>query len=91
MCEQIPDLEVVRAFNNPQVLLTEIENLDFDFCILDIEMPQLNGLQVAKLLKGKPVIFTTAYKEYAADAFDMDAVDYVQKPVKIERLHQAID
>ena len=90
ICEQIPELEVVKAFNNPQTFLKEVHQLDFDFCILDIEMPELNGLQVAQLLNGKPVIFTTAYKEYAAEAFDLDAIDYVQKPVKTERLHQAI-
>jgi len=90
MCEQIPDLEVVKAFNNPKTFLKEAHDLEFDFCILDIEMPELNGLQVARLLKGKPVIFTTAYKEYAAEAFNIDAIDYVQKPVKTERLHQAI-
>ena len=90
LCEQIPDLEVVKAFDNPQTFLTEVPGLNFDLCILDIEMPDLNGLQVARLLNGKPVIFTTAYKEYAADAFNIDAVDYVQKPVKLERLHQAV-
>ncbi|MDP4270559.1 MAG: response regulator transcription factor [Bacteroidota bacterium] len=90
LCEQIPELEVVKAFNNPEVFLSEMPGLDFDLCILDIEMPQMNGMQVANLLNGKPVIFTTAYKEYAADAFDLDAIDYVCKPVKKERLQQAV-
>lgn len=90
LCEQLPDLEVVKAFNNPEVFLAELPNLDFDLCILDIEMPGMNGLQVANVLNGKPVIFTTAYKEYAAEAFDLDAVDYVRKPVKTERLQQAV-
>jgi DNA-binding LytR/AlgR family response regulator len=53
-------------------------------------MPGINGLQVANLLQGKPVIFTTAYKEFAAEAFDLDAVDYLRKPVKMERLQQAV-
>jgi DNA-binding LytR/AlgR family response regulator len=91
LCEQLQDLEVVKAFNSPSYFLDEVPKLDFDFCILDIEMPEMNGLQVAALLKGKPVVFTTAYKEYAAEAFDMDAVDYVRKPVKKERLQQAVD
>ena len=82
LCEQLPELEVVKAFNNPEVFLSELPNLDFDLCILDIEMPQMNGMQVANLLNGKAVIFTTAYKEYAAEAFDLDAVDYVSKPIK---------
>lgn len=90
LCEQIPELEVVKAFNNPKTFLKELPNLEFDLCIMDIEMPDMNGLQVANLLNGKPVIFTTAYKEYAAEAYDLDAIDYVRKPVKMERLQQAI-
>jgi DNA-binding LytR/AlgR family response regulator len=90
LCEQLPELEVVKAFNSPDIFLKEVLNLDFDLCILDIEMPAMNGLHVANLLQGKPVIFVTAYKEFAAEAFDLDAIDYVRKPVKKERLQQAI-
>lgn len=90
LCEQLPELEVVKAFNNPEVFLAEAAQLDFDLCILDVEMPGMNGLQVADLLNGKPVIFTTAYKEYAAEAFDLDAIDYIRKPIKKERLEQAV-
>lgn len=90
LCNQIPELEVVKAFNSPVLLLNEIAELDFDLCILDIDMPEMNGLEVANLLDGKPVIFTTAYKEYAAEAFDLNAVDYVRKPVQKERLVQAV-
>lgn len=91
LCEQLPDLEVVKAFDDPNNFLKEAPNLDFDFCILDIEMPEMSGLQVANLLNGKPVIFATAYKEYAAEAFDLNALDYIRKPLKIERLKQAVD
>jgi DNA-binding LytR/AlgR family response regulator len=90
LCEQLPELEVVRAYNNPEIFLQELPTLAFDLCILDIEMPGTNGLQIAALLKGKPVIFTTAYTEFAADAFDLDAVDYVRKPITKERLQQAV-
>ncbi|MBK6967482.1 MAG: response regulator transcription factor [Bacteroidales bacterium] len=90
LCEQLPDLEVVKAFDNPINFLNEASNLDYDFCIIDIEMPELNGLQIANLLNGKPVIFATAYKEYAAEAFDINALDYIRKPIKIDRLIQAI-
>lgn len=90
LCEQLPELEVVKAFNSPVTFLSEIPTLNFDLCILDIEMPEMSGLQIAPLLNGKPVIFTTAYKEYAAEAFDLDAVDYIRKPIKKERLHQAV-
>ena len=90
LCEQIPGLEVVRAFNDPLKLMQASTDLDFDLCILDIEMPGLNGLEVARLLKGKPVIFITAYKEFAAEAFDLDAVDYVRKPIQKDRLEKAV-
>src|SRR5690606_6558733 len=66
LCEQIPQLEVVKAFNHPQSFLEELPALEFDLCILDVQMPGMNGLQVANLLQGKPVIFATAYKDYAA-------------------------
>lgn len=90
LCEQLSDLEVVKAFNKPEVFLKEVGDLNFDFAIIDIEMPGVNGLQVAKSLGTKPVIFSTAYKEFAADAFDLNAIDYVMKPIKKERLQQAI-
>ena len=90
LCEQIAGLEVVKAYNSPTAFLKELDNHEFDLCIIDIEMPEMNGLQVANLLHGKPVIFTTAYKEYAAEAYDIDAVDYVRKPIKMERLQQAV-
>lgn len=91
LCAQIPGLEVVKAFDSPQKLLAEIPKLDFDLLISDIEMPGIDGLTLASMLNGKLVIFTTAYKDFAADAFDIDAVDYVTKPVKIERLQKAVE
>lgn len=90
LCEQLSEIEVIKAYNCPIIFLSEVPKIDFDLCILDIEMPQMNGLQVANLLKEKLVIFTTAYKEYAADAFDLNAVDYVRKPVTLERLKLAV-
>lgn len=90
LCEQIPELEVVKAFNDPLILLKEAPSLHFELCILDIEMPALNGLQVAAALRGKAVIFTTAYKEYAADAYDIEAIDYIRKPIDRERLRKAV-
>jgi DNA-binding LytR/AlgR family response regulator len=90
LCEQIPELEIIKSFNDPQKLLDEVPKLDFDLCISDIEMPGIDGLTLANLLKDKLVIFTTAYKDYAAEAFDIDAVDYITKPVTKERLEKAI-
>ncbi|WP_370897135.1 LytR/AlgR family response regulator transcription factor [Chryseobacterium gossypii] len=92
LCEQIDHVEVIKAFNDPKIFLNEIDRLDCNVCILDIEMPGMNGLQVAELISGsKKIIFTTAYKEYAAEAFDLNVVDYVRKPIKKERLIQAFE
>ena len=91
LCEQLPELEIVKSYNNPTLLLTELNQHDFDVCLMDIEMPDINGLQLALLLKGKHIIFITAYKDYAADAFDLNAIDYIRKPYNKERLQQSID
>jgi len=90
LCEQIDTVEIVRVFDNPLKLLQETDHLDFDICILDIDMPDLSGLEVARLLKNKPVIFTTAHTNYAAEAFDLDAIDYIRKPITKERLEKAV-
>lgn len=90
LCEQIEGVEVVKAFNRPELFLQEIQKIDCDVCIMDIEMPLMNGLEVASKIPQIPIIFTTAYKEYAADAFDLNVVDYVRKPLKKDRLEQAL-
>lgn len=92
LCEQIDHVEVVKAFNDPKIFLSEIHSIDCNVCILDIEMQGMTGLQVAELISdSKKIIFTTAYKEYAAEAFDLNVVDYVRKPIKKERLIQAFE
>lgn len=90
LCEQIDDVEVVKVFDNPTVFLEEVKTLEFDIAILDINMPDIDGLSVAQLLPNKGVIFVTAYKEYALEAFEIDAIDYIAKPIKKERLQKAI-
>ncbi len=91
LCEGIPNIEVVKAFDNPLLFLSEVANLSFDFCISDMVMPNLSGLEVAEKLHSKPIIFTTAHNEYAADAFDIEAIDYLRKPVQKDRLERAIE
>jgi len=90
LCEELPDVEVVKAFNDPEKFLEAIPGLDFNVCILDIQMPGFTGLEVAQHLKDKLIIFTTAYKEFAAEAFDLNAVDYIRKPLQKERFEKAI-
>ena len=90
LCEEIQDVEVVKAFNDSTKFLEALPNLDFNLCILDIQMPGYTGLEVAQHLKDKLIIFTTAYKEFAADAFDLNAVDYIRKPLQKDRFEKAI-
>lgn len=69
-----------------------IEKLQPDFVLLDINLGDLNGFDILQRLKYRPyVIFTTAYSEYAVKAFEENAIDYILKPVKKERLKSAID
>lgn len=91
LCEEIPGIEVVRAYDHPAKLLEDLPGLHIDFCISDIVMPAISGLELAQQLHGIPVIFTTAHNEFAADAFDIDAVDYLRKPVQKQRLEKAIE
>jgi len=90
LCEQLPNLNVVKAFNDAELFLKEASHLEFDFCIADIQMPKINGMQVAGILKHKPFIFATAYSEFAAEAYDLDVVDYIRKPIQLDRLQAAI-
>lgn len=90
LCEQTLDVEVVKAFNDADKFLEATQHLDFNLCILDIQIPKHSGLEVAQRLNNKLIIFTTAYKEFAADAFDLNAVDYIRKPIQKERFEQAI-
>jgi len=88
----VPNLSLagkcLNAFEAMKILQAETVDIMF----LDIEMPQLTGTNLLKgLLKPPRVIFTTAYKEFAHDAFELDAVDYLLKPISLERFIKAIN
>ncbi len=89
LCEQISGVEVVKAYNNTEKFIQEKDELDFDVCVSDIEMPSINGLQIANLLSDKHIVFTTAYRDFAVEAFDLEVVDYITKPVQKDRLEKA--
>ncbi|MBX2973277.1 MAG: response regulator transcription factor [Flavobacteriales bacterium] len=90
LCDRIAGVQVVRCFNDPLRFLNEEPALDYDVALLDIDMPGLNGLQVAERLQGRPVIFTTAHERFAADAFDREALDFIRKPITRERLERGL-
>lgn len=89
---QTEGLTMPQTFRNPLQAAEWLKQNPCDILLLDIQMPQLNGLDFFKQLTTKPVvIFTTAYGEFAADAFDVDAADYLRKPFSYERFLKAID
>jgi two-component system, LytTR family, response regulator AlgR len=94
ICAGIPALAVVGTANDGAAALRLIDALTPDLVLLDMTMPELDGLSVARRLGGKDdapaIVFVTAHDSFAVEAFDLDAVDYVLKPVTAERLERAI-
>ena len=91
-CGHFPNLKVVASCSNALEAKAELQKQAIDILFLDINMPVLNGIFFLKTLKNQPqVIFTTAYKEYAVDAFELSAIDYLLKPFSLERFIVAVD
>lgn len=89
------NIEIVGEAANAQEALALIKALDYQILFLDISMPGMTGLELGAAIQGLPqqphVIFVTAYDEYAVQAFEVNAVDYLLKPVEPGRLKKAID
>lgn len=89
------NIEVVGAYTDPMEVLQDISHIVADCAFLDIEMPGLNGIELAEqLLSLNPemeIVFVTAHNHYAAQAFDVNAIDYLLKPIRPERLNRAVD
>ena len=91
MLEKIDGVEVAGEAEDGEDAIARIGTLDPDLVLLDIRMPGLDGLTLARETPNlPPIIFTTAYDQYAVDAFEASAVDYLLKPVKQERLERAL-
>lgn len=86
--------EVIGEAGDGATALTEIARLQPDLLLLDIRMPGIDGMQVAQQLRQQSipplVIFTTAYSEHAIDAFGVEAIDYLLKPIRVEKLQAAL-
>jgi len=86
-----PGVEVVAECGNGFDAVKAVAELSPDLMFLDVQMPKLNGFEVLELIgREVPVIFTTAYDQYALRAFEVHAVDYLLKPFSAERFHEAI-
>jgi len=90
--EKMPDLRLVTRCNNALEAHEALKNNSIDIMFLDIQMPQLTGIDFVKTLANPPmVIFTTAYSEYAVEGFELDAVDYLLKPIAFERFTKSVN
>ncbi len=89
---KIPELELIAKCSNALEAHQILQEQDIDLILLDIQMPQLTGTDFLKGLQNPPmVIFTTAYSNYAVEGFELNAVDYLLKPISFERFFKAIN
>ncbi|HMR82648.1 MAG TPA: LytTR family DNA-binding domain-containing protein [Niabella sp.] len=89
-CMQLPGIELIQTFDNAVAGLAYIHQHQPDLLFIDIDMPDINGIDLINSLETKPmIIFTTAYKEFALDGFELEAVDYLLKPFSFERFEKA--
>ena len=95
LCAELPQLSVIGTASDGEAALRLAEKLRPELLLLDMTMPGIDGLGVARQLARRPdapaVIFVTAHEDFAVEAFDLEAVDYVLKPVAADRLERAID
>ncbi len=90
--QKVAAVTVVATCKNAIEAFNELNAHKIDLIFLDINMPEISGLSFAKsITKSTKIIFTTAYRKYAVDGFDLQAVDYLLKPISFERLLQAIN
>ena len=87
-----PELHLVACCNNAAEASEILKKQSIDLMFLDIQMPGINGLNFIRSLEQKPLfMFTTAYSEYAIDAFKVDAIDYLLKPIAYDRFEKAVE
>ncbi|RZJ72314.1 MAG: response regulator transcription factor [Flavobacterium sp.] len=91
-CDSLSDVEVLAEFSSPIEAMTFINSNAVDLVFLDIEMPLLSGIELVETLSSKPqIVFTTAYPQFALEGFELDACDYLIKPVSYKRFLKAIN
>ena len=89
---QLPEFELIASCSNALEARAVLQKTPIDLLFLDIEMPMIKGTDFFRSLSHKPkVIFTTAYRNYAAEGFDLNAVDYLVKPILFDRFLQGLD
>ena len=90
-CDSIDDIEVVKCFTNPVEAMGFVSSNPVDLIFLDIEMPLLTGIEFIDTLKTKPLfVFTTAYPQFAVEGFELEANDYLIKPISYKRFLKTV-
>ncbi|WP_116108655.1 LytR/AlgR family response regulator transcription factor [Lewinella sp. IMCC34191] len=91
-CDRLPDLRVVGEAAHPLAAMERLRKVSVDLLFLDIQMPNMTGLDFLRTLRQPPaVILTTAYSEYALEGFELDVVDYLVKPFAFERFVMGVN
>ena len=92
LAKQVPNLTIVNEYSNAIEAYNHLQNNHVDLVFLDIEMPEMTGIELTKNLSGKDVviIFTSSNKDYALEAFELNIADYILKPVMPARFLQAV-
>jgi len=86
-----PSLDLLSTFTDPVLALSAIKSTKPELVFMDIQMPDLNGLELSKLLPFETrIIFTTAFKEYAFESYEVGALDYLLKPIKYQKFLEAV-
>jgi two-component system LytT family response regulator len=89
---RFPDLELLQTFEDAVSGAEYLQKTPVDLLFLDINMPDISGIDLARALDKRPmIIFTTAYKQFAYEGFELEAIDYLLKPIDFERFSKAID
>ena len=87
-----PDLELLGSYTDSVEAINAVRNLQPNLLFLDIQMPDLNGMQLAHMLPdGTRVVFTTAFKEYAFDSYEVNALDFLLKPIQYNKFFAAVE
>jgi len=89
---KVPFLQLTGDYDSPLLAIEDLKNNNVDLLFLDIQMPDISGLEFLKTINPQPfVIFTTAYKKYALEGYEHNTIDYLLKPISFERFLKAVN
>jgi two-component system LytT family response regulator len=89
---KVPQLNLVETLSSPLQVMDVLRNNEIDVMFLDVQMPDLTGISLLKVLQKKPlIVLTTAYSEYALEGYELDVADYLLKPITFERFLKTVD